>query len=362
MAEAVPEIRFALFGPSGSGKTTLLSSYFGNQQRNNFEESHGYRLEAEDTSDGNQLLSRYYEMEKGKFPLGTESFSEYDFVFKVHGLTRPSLRIVWYDYPGGWWEKTPGDDEEHNARKQALEKLLKSHVGILLIDGSMYLSNGLSYVRHLFDQFRNEARKIADEFAEAGQPIDALPQQWIIAISKADVLPDGTTAEAVCKDIVAGANDQLAGFAKVFNSRAFGSQYLLLSSVRGDGNRVLNAHAYLGLPLIAPIGLLSVLDELAKRASKGQGYGTLRAIFKRLAALVSFIDRLDDFLPPKYQVLTQLLKALALQEGLDKGVDYFRDKQQQAAEKGQHLAAAVAAMKAELSTDEAQQVYFRNQG
>jgi ABC-type dipeptide/oligopeptide/nickel transport system ATPase component len=106
MAESVPEIRLALFGRSGSGKTTLLSSYFGNQQRNSFEESHGYHLEAEDPSVGNQLLSRYYQMEKsGSFPLGTESFLKYTFAFKVHGLTSPSLRIVWYDYPGGWWER-----------------------------------------------------------------------------------------------------------------------------------------------------------------------------------------------------------------------------------------------------------------
>ena len=60
MTDAIPEIRIALFGPSGSGKTTLLASYFGNQQRNGFWEAHGYRLEAVDASDGNQLLQRYY--------------------------------------------------------------------------------------------------------------------------------------------------------------------------------------------------------------------------------------------------------------------------------------------------------------
>jgi GTPase SAR1 family protein len=362
MAEAIPEIRLALFGPSGAGKTTLLASYFGNQQRNNFEEAHGYRLEAEDTSDGNRLLARYYQMEKGNFPVGTVVFSEYTFLFKVHSLTRPSFRIVWYDYPGGWWETTPRDAQESEARKQAFAKLLTSHVGILLVDGAMYLTNGLPYVQRFVDQFRNEARKIVDEFAEAGQPLEALPQQWLIAISKSDILPNGTTAEAICKDIVSGAGDQLAGVARVFNSRAFGSQYLLLSSVRGDGNRVLDASAYVGLQLIAPIALLFVLNELASKAGTGQAYGVPRAIFERLAALVSLIDHLDDFLPPKYQILTQLLKALALKEGLDKGAEYFRERQDQAARKGRQLEAAAAAMKAELSNKKAQSAYFRNQG
>ena len=126
-----PEIRLALFGPSASGKTTFLSSYFGNQQRNSFEENHGYRLEAEDISDGNQLLSRYYKMEGGQFPLGTEQFSEYRFGLKVEGLPEPRLRIVWYDYPGGWWERNPRDDSESQARSKAFSRLITSHVGIL---------------------------------------------------------------------------------------------------------------------------------------------------------------------------------------------------------------------------------------
>ena len=148
----------------------------------------------------------------------------------------------------------------------------------------------------------------------------------------------------------------------MFNSRAFGSEYLLLSSVRGDGSRVLDSHAYVGLQLIAPISLLSVLDELAKKASKGQGYGVPRAIFERLAALVSLIDRLDDFLPPKYQTLTQLLKALALKRGTRQGSRLFPREQDQAARKGQYLEAAAAAMMAELSNERAQSAYFRIQG
>ncbi|MCZ7585368.1 MAG: hypothetical protein M5R36_19640 [Deltaproteobacteria bacterium] len=150
----IQEIRLALFGPSASGKTTFLASYFGNQQRNSFEETHGYRLEADDVSDGNQLLSRYFKMEKGEFPLGTEQFAEYSFGFKVLGMHEAGLRVVWYDYPGGWWEKTPKDDSEKEARSIAFEKLLTSHVGILLVDGLRCQTEGLPYVRHLFDQFK----------------------------------------------------------------------------------------------------------------------------------------------------------------------------------------------------------------
>lgn len=361
MSNQIPEIRLALFGPSGSGKTTFLASYFGNQQRHSFEEAHGYRLEASDVSDGNKLLAHYYRMENGQFPLGTGQFFEYKFGFKVSGLPKPGLRVVWYDYPGGWWERTPKDESEEAARRQALAKLLTSHVGILLIDGMKYVGEGLPYVQHLLDQFRNEARRISDQFAADGAPLEVLPMQWIIAISKADLLPAKTTAEMICKDIVGGAADQLAGVAKAIHSKSFGSQYLLLSSVRGDGRHVIDAHEFIGLQLVAPVALVSILSELAEKASKGSGFGVLRAILERLSALVDLVDKLDDFLPPKYQVLTQLLKALALKDGIDKSATYFREKQAASAKKGKALEAAAAALRAELASPAAHTAFFRNQ-
>lgn len=361
MSNEAFEIRLALFGSSGSGKTTFLASYFGNQQRNSFEEAYGYRLEASDISDGNQLLSRYYRMENGEFPLGTEQFFEYRFGFKVGGLPKPALQVVWYDYPGGWWERTPKDASEEAARRVALSKLLTSHVGILLVDGMKYVAEGLPYVRHQLDQFRNEARRISDEFAASGEPLGVFPEQWIIAISKADLLPADATAESIGKDIVMGAVDQLTGVAKSVGSKSFGSQYLLLSSVRGDGGHVVDAHDFIGLQLVAPVALVSVLSELAEKAKKDPGFGRLKEVLEGLSRLVEFTEKLDDFLPPKYQVLKQLLKVLPLKDVLDKRAEHFRDKQAAAVKEGNALKAAAVAMSAELASPAAQRAFFRNQ-
>ncbi|MBA2664507.1 MAG: hypothetical protein H0U74_19625 [Bradymonadaceae bacterium] len=253
------------------------------------------------------------------------------------------------------------DPSEKAHRRNALAKLLTCHVGILLIDGIKYVEEGMPYVRHLLDQFRTEARRISDDFAANGEPLEPFPRQWIIAISKADLLPPEVSAEVVCKEIVRGAVDQLEGVAKAVNSPSFGSQYLLLSSVQGDGERVVDAHQFIGLQLVAPIALVSVLSELANKAAKGEGFGYLRAIMERLAAIVDFVDKLDDFLPPKYKVLTQLLKALALKDGLNKGSEYFRGMQAAAAKRGQVLEASAAAMRAELASPHAQKAFFRNQ-
>lgn len=355
------EIRIALFGQMSSGKTTLLASYFGNQQMNSFEKEHGYRLAVDDIAKGNRLLSKYYKMEKGEFPLGTATFEEYHFNFKVHGLTEPSFKIVWYDYPGGWWQSTPIDEEEKSVRREAFKNLLQSHVGILLVDGGEYINEGNSYVNCLLDQFKNEIRNIKDSLASDGSPMTDFPKQWIIALSKADILSESATAEDFCKKTVSEGNEQLEGLADAINSKDFGSQYMLISSVKCHDKKIINAHQYIGIQLIAPVALLSVLDELAKKVGRGRGHGMFKGIFNKLKELVNFIDKIDDFLPKKYQVVTHLLKAFHLQEGLEKSVEYFREKQARAAQKGKTIDAAINAMKAELASDASQRAFYRNQ-
>ena len=88
----------------------------------------------------------------------------------------------------------------------------------------------------------------------------------------------------------------------------------------------------------------------------------MKTLLERLSAVVEFLDRIDDVLPAKYQVITHLLQAMALKDGLDKGVEHFRSKQARAARKGKALDAIAAAFRAELASEEAQRVFFRNQG
>lgn len=358
---APQELRIAVFGMSESGKTVLLSSYYGNQQRNAFEERHGYRLEAEDASQGNDLLAHYYRMESGTFPRGTDRFAEYRFGLRVGDMNDPGMRLVWYDYPGGWWASSPKDEVERVERQGALRNLVTSQVGLLLVDGSRYAEEGVAYVRHVLDQFKNEARKIVRTLSESADPNARLPQQWVIAVTKADLLPEGTNAEAVCKDVVSGCQDQLKGLARVFQSSTFGRSYLLLSAVRGDGDVVVDAHSYVGLQLIAPVALMAAIQRLAEKAPTGRAFGVLAFVVERLKALVEVADELDDFLPATYQPISRVLEALAANQVLDEGAQALRDRQRAAARAGKVLEATAAAMGAELKSDAAQNSFFVNQ-
>ncbi len=354
-----PEVRIALFGMKGAGKTTLLASYFGNQQRHAFEETHGYRLEAADAAQGSLLLSRYYRLEGGAFPVGTDGFDELRFGFKVHELPTPSLSVVWYDYPGGWWETAPSDEAERSARRNALQNLLESHAAILLIDSERYLSEGLGYVRSLLDQFRAEIRRITGELSALGKTPE-FPEQWLIAFSKADLLDPRATALSLGQTLRAGAADQLSGVRKAVGGAAsFGQEYLLLSAVRGDGRKVLDAHQTLGLTAIAPIVLLGALAQVAERTGRGKVWGTLATLLEVMRGLSDAVDKLDDLLPPKFRALTLLLKALRTKQGLSIGADSLRKKQRSAAQRGKALDAVAYALRAELGSAETERAYFR---
>ncbi len=87
--------------------------------------------------------------------------------------------------------------------------------------------------------------------------------------------------------------------------------------------------------------------DVAKRVSD-----SVRKIF-------SFVDKLDDFLPKKYQVISILLEALQLDEILANRSDYFRKRQDKAVRKKQILNAGIEALKAQIASDEARRVYHQ---
>src|SRR5262245_56389151 len=102
---------------------------------------------AKNKAQGNTLLAKYHGMQDGRFPLGTTSFDEYVFALRMKGESMVPLTISWLDYPGKWWIQEPVDQEERDQQKEALKKLLRSQVGLLIFYGACVRSDGESYMR-----------------------------------------------------------------------------------------------------------------------------------------------------------------------------------------------------------------------
>ena len=358
----IPELRIALFGLRGAGKSTLLASYYGHQQTNAFNHKHGYQLRA-DQSTGGQLLHSFFNMtENHHFPQATNTFSEYTFDLLVNDVPKPSLRVTWYDYPGEWWTERPNTDAEARARKASLVKLLSSDIGVLLIDGDRYRRDGKSCVCSTLAQFRQEILRLRDDCAAAGRPMTDFPEHWLIAISKADLLPESISAADVAKDILANAIVPLQDVANAMDSKSFGKQFLLLSSAKGDGAKVVDAQKYVGLQLVAPLALAPALDREARRHMKGGYLGPLPDWLMRYGPNArTFLMATASKLPGKYKVAAMALLALVSDDAIEYTADKLREIANAEVKKGKTIEAATMLLTAELRTPEANRAFHQTE-
>lgn len=390
----VLEQHIAVFGESRSGKTVLVSSFYGATQEPQFLKSSLFDVTADDTGLGHRLHRNYLGMkDSARHPVPTprSSSTPYSFTVKLRdknagaSSARPfdALRLVWHDYPGEWFEAEVSGREEAERRVDTFRSLLSSDVAFLLVDGQRLLDNAGEeerYLRSLLGSFRTGLLRLKDDLLEDGRPLVQFPRIWILALSKADLLPDLDVFGF--RDLIIGrASDDLGELRKVLeglvdspSALAVGEDFLLLSSARFEPNRIAVTER-IGLDLVLPVAAMLPFERHIKWVEQRQiGAKVVDGLLKGAGALAAALlgkNNRQGIKGLKGLKGVKNLKDLrgllggqvvvgALAVAAKLGRDQLSKMNADALAKRDHLAAVLSRFRLDLDDGEDQRVFFRS--
>ena len=330
MYPRVRDQHIAVFGESGSGKTVLVSSFYGAAQESSFLKTSLFHVVADDSGQGMRLQKNYVGMRDRATPpaLTRLAATPYSFSVKMKngdsgaGTKRPFdvLRLVWHDYPGEWFEEHPESAEESARRVDTFRSLMRSDVAMLLVDGQKMLEHAGEeerYLKSLLWNVRNGLLRTKDDVLEDGERLVEFPRIWILAMSKADLLPDMSVYKF--RDLIidsaegdiAQLHEVLKGFVQSPEALSVGEDFMLLSSAKFVPGRI-EVTERVGVDLILPVAAtlplerrvqwseamdipLKVLDSLADGADS-LAIVLLAGQFAKLNKILAKVPRVGPFL------------------------------------------------------------------
>lgn len=277
----VKEQHIAVFGEAGSGKTVLVSSFFGPAQEPSFANGM-WDLVANNAGQKTRLLQNYLGMrDDAQVPAGTHfAATTYSFSVKLKGATGAAsqLRLSWHDYPGEWFSEDPSSEEEAERRVKTFRDLLCSDVAFVLVDGQMLLDHKGEeerYLKSLFMGFRQALLQLKDDLLVDGDKLVEFPRIWVLALSKADLLPDldvQTFHDLVIRKAgqhVEMLRETLSELVVTPDAMSLGDDFMLLSSAKfelspeGDAPVKIDVRQQVGLDLMLPVAFMLPLQRLA---------------------------------------------------------------------------------------------------
>lgn len=284
MYPRIREQHIAVFGAAGSGKTVLVSSFFGPTQEGSYANDL-WDLVADDTGQGNRLYQNYLGMrDDARTPMSTRfAATTYRFSVKLKGgdrapKNRPfdTLRLAWHDYPGEWFEESPSSEEEARRRVDTFRSLLRSDVALFLVDGQKLLEHRgdeQRYLKSLVTSFRQGLLRLKEDLLGEEGPVVEFPRIWIIALSKADLLPDYDVYRfrelmiANATEDIESLRSTLSEFVQTPEALSVGEDFLLLSSAKFEMSATrpapveIDVRQRVGLDLILPVAALLPLER-----------------------------------------------------------------------------------------------------
>ncbi len=174
------------------------------------------------------------------------------------------LRLVWHDYPGEWFEQESNGPEEETRRIDTFRALLGSDVALVLVDGQKLLDNAGEeerYLKALLANLSTQLRKLRDNLLPDGKPLVTFPRIWLMALSKADLLPEMDVIgfrDLLVEKAGAELNNLqgvIATFVEAPEALSVGDDFVLLSSAQFEPEKI-EITKRVGLDLILPIAAM----------------------------------------------------------------------------------------------------------
>ena len=352
------EQHIALFGESGSGKTTLLTVFYGYQQDTKFQKDAGYRLLADDLTQGQNLLNSFWNL--SSLPPTRLTSRKFSFQVRLDGVSnvKESAHLVWHDYPGEWWTETQTGERQQDKEKTFLS-LMSSDVALFLVDGAKLRESGDKYLKRLFCSFRDEICRLKEYPAlKAKFPLTHFPRIWLICLSKADLLPD-MTAEDFRRRVISVANDELQALKREIQDIieepelfTLGEDYLLLSAAEYDESNesITDIEKRKGVDLIVPIAFtVPIKRSLDWAKTKGSA-------ISKTATAVEIIRKLTTGWL-KWLPVVGYYFGLLDQVAKDKTIN-LEEKKEEAIKKGCFIDAVLIAFEQKLSAYDMEKTYL----
>jgi hypothetical protein len=375
----VLEQHIAVFGESGSGKTVLVSSFYGAMQEPHFLTASLFDVTADDPGQGHRLHANYLGMKDSARRPDPTRFSSTPYAFSLKlrdnsakgNRSRPfdALRLVWHDYPGEWFEQDVSGPEEAQRRVATFKALLGSDVALLLVDGQRLLDNAGEeerYLKSLLGSFRTGLLRLRDQLVEDGKPLVRFPRIWILALSKADLLPELDVFGF--RDLVVGkASDDLGELRKMLEglvdspgALAVGEDFVLLSSAKFEPDKIEVAER-IGLDLVLPLAAMLPFERHLKWIEQKQvASKAAEALLTGVEALAATLTgKAAKFAGPKGRIAAWVGRP-SMRAVASLGADQLRRMNAEAVAKHDDMKAVLTRFELDLDDGEAKRVLFRS--
>lgn len=382
--EKVLEQQIAVFGESGSGKTVLLSSFYGRAQEPTFQKENPFDVIAYDTGQGNALHRNFLGMRDSSRLPDANRFGSTSYSFKVKlkedngGKPKKEapigdLRIIWHDYPGEWFEQDVSGPEEAQRRVDTFRSLLQSDVALILVDGQRLVDNRGEeerYLKALFNGFRNSLLGLKAEILDNGKPIAEFPRIWVLALSKADLLPELDVFGF--RDLIIGKTcDELDELRKVIagivdgsEALSIGEDFVLLSSAKFEPGKI-EVDEQIGVDLLLPLTSILPFERHVHWADSKQlpakvAENLLRGAGVVAAALAGKRKKLGVAIPGKLGFFMNLLDEDLINDAANLAGVKLRELNESAKLKSDRLGETLTQFKLDLIEGEKKNILLRS--